>query len=186
MDICCRSHQVNWRGVSVSAIQPLESFGACFPSDSSTAEQERCKTNHAEKGAKKGLQQHEKQREMPESCYLRSVSVTLHFPRSSNDKAALSRWKISAGLIVAEQPDSHGNAVISLDSSSQRLLSMLRIPSSERDREKAGERRAKKNTKKEEITNRRLSIGIFKKKEHRRYGKKPRQMGTLSCLPISS
>lgn len=89
--MCRCSYQVNVPGVSVSAIQPLESFGACFPSDSSTAEQERCKTNRMEKGAKKGFQQHENQREMPESCYLRSVSVTLHFPRSSNDKAALSR-----------------------------------------------------------------------------------------------
>lgn len=91
MDVCCCSHQVNVPRVSVSAMYPLESGGACFPSDSSTAEQERCKTNHREKGAKKGFQQHENQREMPEWCYLRSVSVTLHFPRSSDDKAALSR-----------------------------------------------------------------------------------------------
>jgi len=70
MDVCCCSHQVNVPRVSVSAIYPLESGGACFPSDSSTAEQERCKTNHMEKGAKKGFQQHENQREMPESCYL--------------------------------------------------------------------------------------------------------------------
>lgn len=90
-DVCCCSHQVNAPRVSVSTMYPLESGGACFPSDSSTAEQERCKTNHREKGDKKGFQQHENQREMPESCYLRSVSVTLHFPRSSDDKAALSR-----------------------------------------------------------------------------------------------
>lgn len=69
----------------------LGSFGACFPSDSSTAEPEGCKTNRGEKGARKGFQQHENQREMPELCYLRSVSVTLHFPRSSDDKAALPR-----------------------------------------------------------------------------------------------
>lgn len=89
--MCRRSHQVNLPGVSVAAVQPLESFGACFPSGSSTAERERCETNHAKKGAKKGFQQHENQREMPESCYLLSVSETLHFPRSSDDKAALSR-----------------------------------------------------------------------------------------------
>lgn len=52
---------------------------------------------------------------------------------------------------MAGQADSHGSAVISLDSSSQQLLSLLRISSStERERERGREGGRKKRGKNEE------------------------------------
>lgn len=59
---------------------------------------------------------------------------------------------------MAGQADSHGSAVISLDSSSQQLLSLLRISSSterEREEEKGVERREEKTRRKGEARNRR-------------------------------